>query len=466
MVEQVAVGAQILHQNVMQYSRISIGLLAGSLLVASPSQAMPDNAAEIRTIVETQFAGNANAYVEKETGDFRRIGCRGRIDLMQQLLGLGLDIDAVDLDSRTDMFVCAIYEKEADFLRAFLTPKWLAEVDEKYVGRRPISPLMFAVDANDYSLSAVLLANKPGYYFWRGGGNDNLTREGQLLLGAYRARKQKKDRALQAFVEALPDNLIADSRDDAFVDKVEDALRGRNRTEDEGGGGGGSLFRAVMGGVAGGALGGTTGAALGFLGAGSDDAEGEQRGEGERAGTDAPGFSSEQRRLATYVYAVPYSGDDTIMRATLGLQLAPAIGPRRGLLVQRAEPDGPGAAAGIQRGDLVTNIAGMDVEHNVALYDALEQAGQLDRYEVKFKRDSQEKIVSVATQLTNVPQALAPARGQSGSENGRQETTGDAASKSTNSTLEELSKLGDLRDRGIISDEEFEAIKEKILEGS
>lgn len=463
----------------MQRSRKAIVALSGALLLAAPAHAMPDSVEELAAIVRSEFGGNANAYVSQENGDFRRIGCRGRADLMQQLLDSGLDLDTVDPDNRTDMFVCAIYEKEAAFLQAFLTPKWLAEVDDKYVGRRPISPLMFAVNANDYDLTAALLANDPGYYFWRGGGNENITREGQLLLGAYRARRQKKPRALQAFVEALPADLIADSRDDAFIDRLEDAAKGRGAAESSGGGdggGGGGLFRAVLGGVAGAAIGGTTGAALGFLGAGtSDSGEGEPdgaRGTGAAsADTSAQYSSPEQKRLATYLYNVPYSADERVARASLGAQVSPASGPRRGLLVREVRTDGPAAKAGIRGGDVIVSIEGVRTEHKVALYDALEEAGRTDEFEVTFQRGAQTTSVVLPTEIVPASGAtasqIAPApQSQAGPASTGAASGTNATAKSTTSTIEELERLADLRDRGILSEEEFEAMKERILEGT
>ena len=218
----------------MRMSRFTGIILAFAVGFATPAVAMPDDAAELRTIIAQDYGGNANLYVADERGDFRRMGCRGRTDLMQQLFDSGLDLAAVDPDTRTDMFVCAIYDERAEFLGAFLTPQWLTEIDEEYVGRRPISPLMWAIDNNDCEFTRVLLANDASYVFWRGPLSENLTREGQLLMSAHRAQRRNKERAMQSLVEALPAQLIADSRNTAFVDQVEDVARERNR----GGGGG------------------------------------------------------------------------------------------------------------------------------------------------------------------------------------------------------------------------------------
>lgn len=285
----------------MRASHFCLAIASAPLFLASPAAAFPDDAAELSEIIGSEYGGNANLYVADEAGDFRRMGCRGRNDLMQELLDSGLAMDQVDPDHRIDMFVCAVYDERAEFLQAFLTPEWLAEIDAEYLGRRPISPLMFAMSENDYALTMALLANKPRYYHWQGKRVENLTPEGHLLLGAYRARKSKKDRSLAAYVEALPADLIEDSRNDAFVDMVDDFALGRGGTNNGGGGGGGFL-----GGIADIAL----GAALGgsptdFLIASAGASLLDAGGDGSEGSDAAPANNADmQRKLARYLTVV------------------------------------------------------------------------------------------------------------------------------------------------------------------
>ncbi len=293
----------------MRLTRSLKAIAAASLLVPATAHAFPETPEELRQIIASEHGGNPALYVANEEGDFRRFGCRGRADLMQALVDSGYSLQQTEPDLRIRMFVCAIYEEESAFLQQFLTPEWMAEVEQEYVGSGVISPLQYAVSENDYELTSALLSNEASYYHLGGRRGENLTRDGQLLLAAYRARRSNKDRSLAAFAELLDPQILAASRNDRFVELVDDTSRNRGGSSG-GDSGGGGLFGGLGDLALGAALGGSsTDFLLAAAGASLLDGGGNAEDGDQPAKT--TGATDSQRLLARYVATVPFTPDET-----------------------------------------------------------------------------------------------------------------------------------------------------------
>jgi S1-C subfamily serine protease len=92
-------------------------------------------------------------------------------------------------------------------------------------------------------------------------------------------------------------------------------------------------------------------------------------------------------------------------RPRLGIGIAPAHVARRlrravglpeadGLLIREVEDDSPAAKAGLERGDLILEVAGKTVEGVDDLFEAMEAAGK-DSVEMKLLRGVDERTVTV-----------------------------------------------------------------------
>ena len=104
------------------------------------------------------------------------------------------------------------------------------------------------------------------------------------------------------------------------------------------------------------------------------------------------------------------------------------------------------------------DIGGLPVASRGSFYVATERLFGSDEFEVEYVRDgATESVVFGRDRLdkANAPTEVA------GSDGSAEAGSGDMASR-----LEELEKLGDLRDRGILSEEEFASMKARILEGT
>ncbi|WP_273678379.1 SHOCT domain-containing protein [Erythrobacter fulvus] len=413
---------------------MTLALATSSLFFAAPALAMPDDPAELNSLIRTKYNGDAAAYVEDNRGEFRKMGCEGRADLLQALLDAGLAFENLEqsrYSAHAQAIRCAFDKGKMEALALLLTPDAMTMFEEVEFGQTwQASLLSSAIYWDSYDRVRHLLEN--GVHAAQ---HDKeaaiLTREEHLLLAAYEALDTEKEDAIRAFQDAGFGHIIDAARNKANWRYVIDRMKGSR------GGGGGGLFRSLLGGVAGAALGGTTGAALGFLGAGAD-ASGDGDGNGAPQG-------SGPLPLATN-------------RADLGAQLNPVTAPRRGLQVQKVDAGGPSALAGLMQGDVIVSIAGIPVASRGSFYVATEEAFSKERFEVEYLRDGVQQTAlfdkSKAAPETGAAQAagnLAP------------EAQAPARAPDPASTLDELQKLGDLRDRGILSEEEFEAMKARIL---
>lgn len=405
--------------------RIKLSLLAASasLLFATGAQAMPDDVAEMRQIIATEFGGDVKAYVEEESKDFRKMGCEGRLDLLQALLDDGLVLN--DLSYRTHMGAtsCAMRKEEPAAFKLLLTPDRMTEWEMAYFDENVMSPLQYAIYENEYGLVRTMLENGVHQAF-----NDDdyavLTREEQLLLVANWANDAGKEHALRAFRDAGFEHILAAAQNKANVQFIRTRLG-------KGGGGGGGLFRTIAGGVAGAYLGGSTGAALGILEAGTSGAD-------EKVEIDP-----------TKPLPIPTN------RAELGIMFQHVDVPRRGLEIQGIAEGKAASFTDLVKGDIIVAIGGMPVATRGSLYVATERLVDAEQFEVEYLRDGE-----IGTTIFGLPQpqpeiaeaSALPVESQSVS-----------AASGEDSTLAELERLADLRDRGVLTEEEFTEMKARIL---
>lgn len=392
-------------------------------VLTSPAQAMPEDVAEMRQIIAGEFGGNANAYVEEEAKDFRRMACRQRNDLLKTLLEDGLELDRLTYKTHVDAAYCA-YQKEAGpTLRLILTPDLMTQWEESTFGQKyTMSPFQGAIYANEYDLVKVFLENGVHQAF-----NDKelavLTREEQLLLVVNWANDAGKEQAIRAFHDAGFSHIVAAAQNEANIRYV------RARLGKEGGGGG--LLRTIAGGVAGAYLGGTTGAALGIL-------------KGGTSGSDNEAEIDPTRPL-------PLATN----RAELGMMLGPVTLPKPGLEVQEIAVDGPASFTDIAKGDIIVAIGGMPVARRGSLYVATEKVNDAEQFEVDYIRDGERRTAIFG--LAQPEPALVELQAQPAT------SASSSNVSSEDTTLAELERLADLRDRGVLSDEEFAAMKARIL---
>ena len=403
--------------------RLIVPVLALAVLT-SPAQAMPDDVAEMRQIIAGEFGGDVNAYVEEEAKDFRRMACRRRNDLIEALLEDGLELDRLTYRTHVRAVICATEKEAGPTLRLILTPDLMTRWEESAFGQKySMSPFQYAIYANEYGLVKVFLEN--GVHQ---ANNDedfaSLTREEQFLLIVDYANDAGKEHAIRAFRDAGFRHIVAAAQNEANIRYVR-ARAGK-------GGGGGTLLGTIAGGVAGAFLGGTTGAAIGML-------------EGGTSGSDNESEIDLTRPL-------PLATN----RAFLGLRVDPVKLPEPGLEVQEIAEDGPASFTDIAKGDIIVAIGGIPVSRRGSLYVETEKVNDSEQFEVEYVRGSERR-----TALFGLAQPEPDLVEQEA-----QRTTPASSSivSSKDTTLAKLERLADLRDRGVLSEEEFTALKARILE--
>lgn len=133
-----------------------------------------------------------------------------------------------------------------------------------------------------------------------------------------------------------------------------------------------------------------------------------------------------------------------------------------GMLVTKVEPRGAFDQAGMQDGDVVTRIARERIKDTDDISDGLHKAIKEETFEIEFYRDG-EKL------RAEVPRVFRPDAGPL-PELALIEETVDSPPVATTiiqsdiSVADELMKLAELKEKGILSDEEFEQQKAKLLE--
>jgi C-terminal processing protease CtpA/Prc len=129
-----------------------------------------------------------------------------------------------------------------------------------------------------------------------------------------------------------------------------------------------------------------------------------------------------------------------------------------GLQVTELTPDGAFDRAGIVPGDLVTRLARERTKNMGDLLDGLHNAIREETYEVEFQRGSEKMKLNVAREFRPAVIEALPEPVEV-----FVETTPSAQIVAPISVADELAKFAKLRDDGIISEEEFEAQKLRLL---
>jgi len=397
-------------------------------------EAMPRTPEKLRALLADSYGGDPVAYVNAKPNHFREMGNKGRTDLVQVLMDAGLVLSVIDSKPREAFIFDTIMKSRAETLAAALDPDSITLSEDRGKGENTWTPLWRAIYKNNYDVTLLILQNGPSRTF----NHRNylqLTREEHLVLAASWAIKRGKNRALQAFSDAGYGHIVEVARNKAAVDYI-DARAGIKSKGD-----GGSMLGAVAGVVGGMALGGDLGSMIALEGglAALDQSSGNaSEGSGQAGGP---------LQLATN-------------RAHLGLQLQTVLEPRRGMLVAKVVPDHPGDLAGIQQGDVIVAIAGQPVAYQGSLWVSTEIAAKQEAYVVDYFRGD-ERLQATLSQF----QQTKPEVEKSPSSGSRDAPTTEAAKSRSSSMIEQLERIADLRDRGVLSDDEFDALKAEILAG-
>ncbi|AXK44154.1 SHOCT domain-containing protein [Erythrobacter aureus] len=130
----------------------------------------------------------------------------------------------------------------------------------------------------------------------------------------------------------------------------------------------------------------------------------------------------------------------------------------KGLRITEITPGSPAHEAGLKEGDVVTRLARERIKTGDDLLDGLRKGVKKATYDVEFYRSGSEMEVEVerryrpvveAPDLSDLPEVNEP--------------TEPVIAQMPLSAADELAKFAKLRDDGVISEEEFEAMKAKLL---
>lgn len=121
------------------------------------------------------------------------------------------------------------------------------------------------------------------------------------------------------------------------------------------------------------------------------------------------------------------------------------------------EADSAASKAGLQVGDVVSQIAGKRFKNMDDYLDATAKAAKTATYEVQFTRDGKPMKVSA-------PRAFRPSITEAVVAAADPAPVAVAAASAPASIADELTKLAKLKEQGLLTDAEFEAQKRKLLE--
>lgn len=132
-------------------------------------------------------------------------------------------------------------------------------------------------------------------------------------------------------------------------------------------------------------------------------------------------------------------------------------GKASALTVQSVAESSAANLAGIVPGDVIKRVAGKSINNEAGLLDALAKAAKTPTYPVEIVRDGKSMRLTLNRELrpaiAKLDLQLEPATS----------TSGATSSGPTTSVADELAKFAKLREQGIISADEFEAQKKKLL---
>ncbi|GAA5056717.1 hypothetical protein GCM10023208_21540 [Erythrobacter westpacificensis] len=134
--------------------------------------------------------------------------------------------------------------------------------------------------------------------------------------------------------------------------------------------------------------------------------------------------------------------------------------PREGMLIVTAYEGGVFARAGLQTGDIVHRIAGERIKDENDTSDGLHKAIRENSFEVQYYRGGDRHEVSVPTEFREPIGPLPEREFVNGAAQPVQSTT---IVQNQLSVAEELARFAELRDQGVLTEEEFQAQKARLL---
>lgn len=145
--------------------------------------------------------------------------------------------------------------------------------------------------------------------------------------------------------------------------------------------------------------------------------------------------------------------------AYIGAAFEPTSSPKEGMRLTKIEEAGPLEAAGFQVGDVLYRVAGERWKSYDDVYDGLHKASKNPSYEVEFYRGGTRMEVLVDRvyrgRVGPMETPLPPFAND--------EPTQTVVVQNEVSAADELAKFADLLAKGIITQEEFDAQKSKLL---
>lgn len=393
---------------------------------------MPDDVTSLRQVIASQYGGNAQTYAEVEHKTFREMGCDGKIELLRALVEGGLDMATLSPPVHSGAFRCSIEKKQTEATLLLMTPGIITWWEDRCAGVYGCwMPLRLAIQQDDYRTVRRMLESGV-HYFWEHKDYLPLTREENLVLAAETARKDAKDESQRAFVDAGFGHLLAASQDKAKLSYIKQRLKAAKGKRGNGGGG---MLMGLLGGAVGFASGGATAAGTALA--------------GSYALLDS-GLSEDERTTTPNLKPLPLETG----RRSLGFSYLPSVGDTPGVKVENVLEDTLSARAGLMQGDIVTHIDGVATTSRAEIYVATHRVLDKEMFVVRYVRAGKAQEASFGSSTASVAQI--------GAEVAPAVEAGSPASGSAQ-VLAELERLAELRDRDLLSEEEFQALKARIL---
>lgn len=181
---------------------------------STPLLAAPESVAELRALIDQEYAGDPHAWAADEERDFRRLGCRGKTEMVQALLDDGLELDRLSVENHGILAHCAGWNGHTEIFRLAASQRSMEWVNA-HIFSDPNSQGFFKrIVDRDYA-EVVRVGLENGLYAWdaRGDRDETLNRDGQLLLAASQAFRDGNTASFEAFEDAGYGYLLEDARD-------------------------------------------------------------------------------------------------------------------------------------------------------------------------------------------------------------------------------------------------------------